>query len=97
MTPQEVRTARTSHRYRLWRRRLLARESLCRLCHAAGFTVAAEELDHIVPVEAAPDRFWDEGNVQPICRVCHEAKSAGQNRRETLAQVAWRKRLEVME
>ena len=32
---------------------------LCRPCAASGFTVAAAEIDHIVPVKHAPDRSLD--------------------------------------
>ena len=45
-------------------------------CAEAGFTVAAEHIDHIEPAHLAPERFWDRDNVQPICRQCHERKHA---------------------
>ena len=54
---------------------------LCRPCAANGFTVAAAEIDHIVPVKHAPDRFLDASNWQPICRPCHEVKTATETRR----------------
>ncbi|WP_425154862.1 HNH endonuclease signature motif containing protein [Candidatus Palauibacter sp.] len=95
MRGRDVRRARRSRRYRRWRRGILAREPLCRSCAARGYTVAAAELDHIVPVERAPGRFFDESNVQPLCRACHEAKTLAEARApETPDQAAWRERVE---
>ena len=64
-------------------RRVLLRENpLCRPCAANGFTVAAAEIDHIVPVsDSANPELLDRENWQPICRQCHEAKTATENRR----------------
>ena len=67
---------RSSARYQRWRADILRNEPLCRSCAEAGFTVAAEHIDHIEPVHLAPERFWDRDNVQPICRQCHERKHA---------------------
>ena len=94
MMREAVQKERTSWRYQHWRRRILAHEPLCRPCREAGFTVGAVEIDHVVPIARAPERFWDENNVQPICRACHEAKTAAENRHETPDQAAWQKRLE---
>ena len=76
---------------------MLDGEPLCRSCREAGYTVAATELDHIVPVAQAPQGLWHPGAVQPICRACHEAKTARENGHdETPEQVEWRERLEAM-
>ena len=95
MTPGEIRRARRSRRYRRRRRQLLATEPLCRLCDGESRTVAAAELDHIVPAARAPERFWDVTNVQPVCRAHHEQKTAAEHGpAETPARAAWRQRLE---
>ncbi len=99
MTPAEIRKARTSCRYRKLRRQRLAKDPTCRPCEKAGFTVEAVELDHIVPVYRDSSRFWELLNpevTQVICRACHEAKSAAENRSETPERAAWRERLEGM-
>ena len=57
--PEALRRLRWSRRYRTWRARILRDEPLCRLCAEAGFTVAAEHIDHIEPAHLAPERFWD--------------------------------------
>ena len=91
-----IRRLRTTGPYRSMRRAFLAKNPLCRPCGERGYTVAAREIDHVVPVHVAPDLFWDQSNWQPICVECHKAKSAAENRRETSEQAAWRKRLEAM-
>ena len=61
---------RSEEPYRSKRLFFLRIHPLCRPCAASGFTVAAAEIDHIVPVKQAPDRFLDRSNWQPICRPC---------------------------
>lgn len=96
MTPEEVREARSSRSYRKLRRAFLNEHPLCQACVEEGFTVAAVEIDHIVPVSRAPDRFWDTTNWAGLCRAHHEAKTAAENRQDTPGRVAWRERLESM-
>ena len=62
----------TSPRYSKWRSAVLDRQPLCVLCLASGRTVAAEELDHIVP-RSEGGAVMDEDNVRPLCRPCHIA------------------------
>ena len=77
----DVRAARGTPRYKRARRRFLAQNPLCAQCRADGITVAATELDHIKPAHTHPDLFWDRTNWQGLCRACHEAKTAAENRR----------------
>ena len=87
---------RTSWRYRRWRSRLLASAPLCAHCAAEGRTVAATELDHIVPL-ARGGTLMDESNVQPLCADCHARKTAKDFDREPLPDHdAWSARLEAM-
>ena len=72
---------RTTATYRALRRMVLAAEPLCRICAANGFTVAAEELDHIERVVDRPDLAFAVSNFQPLCRPCHEKKTAGERKR----------------
>ena len=86
---------RSEEPYLSMRRVFLSENPLCQPCAAQGFTVAAREIDHIVPVKEAPDRFLDASNWQPICRPCHEVKTATENRRRFLTpeQAGWQERL----
>ena len=97
MTPTEVRKARSTSRYQNVRAGFLLAHPLCAECERQGYTVAAVELDHVVPVHVAPGRFWDISNWQGFCVTCYETKLAAENRRETPERKAWRERLEGME
>ena len=82
------------HHYRLnarrWavvRRAVLARDGRrCRQCGKAG----RMEVDHVRPLRRGGDPYGLD-NLQALCRVCHIAKTAGENRRAlTPAEAAWR-------
>ena len=69
------------------RRQVIARDRWrCRACGRAGRL----ECDHVRPLRAGGDPY-DMGNLQTLCRSCHIAKTAGENRRPlTPAEAAWR-------
>lgn len=61
------------------RRQLFEREPLCRLCAALGRVTVATIRDHVVPLsEGGSDT---EGNVQPLCQTCSDAKTRAESRR----------------
>lgn len=63
------------HAHRKRRAYILAREPICRTCKRA----LATELDHIVPkFEGGTD---DMDNLQPLCRECHQTKTARESAR----------------
>lgn len=66
----------TSARWLRARRALLAREPVCRQCAAHGETSAAEVVDHITPHRGDYTLFWDPENWQPLCKPCHDCKTA---------------------
>lgn len=71
------------------RRKVFERDGhRCVLCGRAGRL----ECDHAVPLEVVPGQNpYDLGNLQALCRSCHIAKTAGENRRTlTPAEQAWR-------
>lgn len=41
--------------------------------------VPAQHVDHIIPVEQAPDKRWDSENLQGLCRQCHSRKTASED------------------
>ena len=57
----------------------------CRKCGRAGRL----ECDHVVPLRRGGDPY-DMTNLQTLCRGCHVAKSAGENRRPDPERDAWR-------
>ena len=74
-------------RWRLVRSALLDRHPLCRRCEADGRTVAATDVDHVVPL-AEGGAPYDEGNLQPLCFACHVRKT-----KEDAARYGWKGRV----
>ena len=58
-----------------WRERQLDRQPLCERCLERGRTVAAREVDHIVPLHLGGARY-DDANASSLCTPCHSEKSA---------------------
>ena len=62
-----------------WRKRraiYLGAHPLCRHCAAKGRTTAATVVDHITPHRGDQTLFWDQENWQPLCKPCHDSKTA---------------------
>ena len=57
------------------RRLLLAERPLCVHCEARGVVTAAEEIDHVRPLEQGGTNDVD--NLQPLCKSCHQTKTTG--------------------
>ncbi len=76
----------TARRWTHLRRAILERDGWrCRECGAYG-----NEVDHIRPLHKGGDP-WDSDNLQTLCRSCHIAKTARENRRPmTPAESRWR-------
>ena len=77
-------------RYKRWqyvRRQVFERDGWrCLRCGRAGRL----ECDHVLPLDRGGDP-WDMANLQTLCRICHIAKTAAENRRApTPAESAWR-------
>jgi 5-methylcytosine-specific restriction protein A len=58
------------------RAKILANEPLCRTCRANGKVVVATVVDHIQDIVDRPDLRLEESNLQPLCRRCHNRKTA---------------------
>jgi 5-methylcytosine-specific restriction protein A len=68
-------------RGRVWmriRRRQLRDEPLCRVCKERGLVVAADEVDHIIPLERGGTDH--PSNLQSLCTPDHRAKTNAENR-----------------
>ena len=62
-----------SKRWARFRRAVLMRSPFCSSCGAV-----AHELHHLQTMIDAPDRIYDDENVTPLCRDCHQAEHANQ-------------------
>jgi 5-methylcytosine-specific restriction protein A len=49
---------------------------LCKHCQDKDMIVAATIVDHIIPHRGDQSRFWDQDNWQPLCKSCHDIKTA---------------------
>ncbi len=60
----------------------LLREPFCRVCAARGVRTRATVVDHIVPHRGNWARFTDRGNLQSLCKTCHDRKTAREQAEE---------------
>jgi 5-methylcytosine-specific restriction enzyme A len=72
-------TRTTGRRLQAQRAALFSREPLCRPCRKEGRVTEATIRDHIVSLEEGGAD--DDDNTQPICRICHGAKTARESAR----------------
>lgn len=49
---------------------------LCVKCQAQGRINPASIVDHITPHKGDTTLFWDSANWQPLCKPCHDSKTA---------------------
>lgn len=63
-----------SAKWKAMRRAFLARNPVCVMCGAR-----AEVADHIAPHRGDAELFFNEANLQPLCRRCHSAKTLAEN------------------
>ena len=63
--------ALNSQHWRTLRASVLAREPLCRDCHARGIVTEATDVDH---ADGDPGNN-DASNLQPLCHACHSHKT----------------------
>lgn len=65
-----------SKRWSKARATYLASHPLCAECLKQDRPVPATVVDHIVPHKGNQSLFWDETNWQPLCKPCHDRKTA---------------------
>ncbi len=65
-----------NQRWRNLRKVFLAEHPLCTMCTQNGHTKGASVVDHIIPHKGDQDKFWDESNLQALCKRHHDKKTA---------------------
>jgi len=65
-----------SARWDRYSRAFLALHPLCVRCLAQGRTTASQVTDHITPHRGDRELFWNRGNLQALCKSCHDTKTA---------------------
>ena len=59
---------------------MLLAHPLCVECESQGRITPATVVDHIVPHKGNLELFWDEGNLQTLCKQCHDSKTVKEGR-----------------
>ncbi|WP_069648969.1 HNH endonuclease [Caloranaerobacter ferrireducens] len=70
-----------SSRWQRLRKKVLTKHPLCVECEKAGRLTTATVVDHIIPHRGDEDLFWDEDNLQSLCKSCHDKKTAREDGR----------------
>jgi 5-methylcytosine-specific restriction protein A len=64
-----------SYRWKKLTIRFKRNNPICVHCKTSGRITAMEVVDHILSINHGGDP-WDERNLQPLCKKCHDKKSA---------------------
>lgn len=77
-TPTREKTAARGYgsKWQTARAAFLKKHPLCCRCAETGHVVAATVVDHIEPHRGDKALFWDRSNWQPLCKTCHDRKTA---------------------
>ncbi|WP_278244315.1 HNH endonuclease [Caldisalinibacter kiritimatiensis] len=60
---------------------MLVKQPLCVECEKNGELTPATVVDHIVPHHGDEALFWNEDNLQSLCKLCHDRKTAKEDGR----------------
>ncbi len=66
-----------------WRRlskRFLVLNPMCAMCEDDGRITVATVVDHTIPHKGNIRLFFDENNLKPLCKYCHDSHKAAQER-----------------
>jgi len=66
-------------RWRKARLMYLRAHPLCHHCLDLGISTSATVVDHITPHRGNTELFWETDNWQPLCKSCHDRKTAGED------------------
>jgi 5-methylcytosine-specific restriction protein A len=70
-----------SARWQRLRKWFLSKHPLCTECERQTRITPATVVDHIKPHQGDPELFWDENNLQALCKPCHDRKTAREDGR----------------
>ena len=67
-------------RWQKLRKQVLLKQPFCAECQRQGKITRATIVDHIKPHKGNLDLFWDEENLQSLCKSCHDRKTVQEGR-----------------
>lgn len=74
-----------SYKSKKWehkRKAILQRDGhLCQVCKKYGYSVEANTVHHIKPVEFFPELAWDDNNLISLCAGCHNKAHPERNKK----------------
>ena len=79
-TPEERHHFYNSKIWRRLRISILNDNPLCTECLKQNKLIPATDIDHIIPLQKAPDRCVDRTNLDPLCHSCHSSKTGQENK-----------------
>jgi len=65
-----------TYRWHKVSRLYLKEHPLCVICQKEGRVTEAIIVDHITPHKGNQELFWNDSNWQPLCKSCHDKKTA---------------------
>lgn len=68
-------------RWQALRKVVLNKQPLCVECMKAKRITLATVVDHIKPHKGNEELFYDKANLQPLCKSCHDRKTAKEDGR----------------
>ena len=71
----------STSRWQRLRQYILSKEPLCVECKKNKRIRPAKVVDHIKPHKGNKKLFYDEANLQPLCKSCHDRKTAKEDGR----------------
>ncbi|AGL03635.1 restriction endonuclease [Desulfoscipio gibsoniae DSM 7213] len=69
-----------SARWQRLRKKVLLEHPLCVECERQGRITPATIVDHVKPHKGNLNLFWDENNLQALCKNCHDSKTTKEGR-----------------
>ena len=64
------------YRWQKARKAFLSCNQLCKVCESNNNVTVATVVDHIIPHKGDMNLFWKQSNWQPLCKPCHDRKTA---------------------
>lgn len=73
---KDIRNWYKTAKWSLFRKYILAQRPLCEECLANGVTTGKSlELHHKLKTAVRPDLFFDEQNIEVLCKQCHSVRT----------------------
>lgn len=76
-----VRRLYATLRWQALRLIILGRDPYCKRCERGGIITPSDTVNHIEKAKDAPERFFDETNLEGVCAPCHSGEIQREERK----------------